>query len=167
MTMASSSPSTRKEDSPTQTSSTERIWGKKVLAHGYAGIPSILIRGQRRLGLNAMQMNILVQLLEYMFDPNRPPFPSKRDLADRLGVSPKTIQTNMAALEKAGFVRREQVKTRFGDYGSNKYHLDGLVEKVKKLEPDFAAERNARQAAKTKTETPLGKRAARTTPLQK
>lgn len=33
----------------------EKIWGKKVQSHGYAAIPSILIRAQRRLGINTTQ----------------------------------------------------------------------------------------------------------------
>lgn len=33
-------------------SSTEKIWGKDVYGHGYAGVPSILIQTQRRLGIN-------------------------------------------------------------------------------------------------------------------
>ncbi|MBU2209730.1 MAG: helix-turn-helix domain-containing protein, partial [Alphaproteobacteria bacterium] len=41
-------------------SSQEKIWGKAVVANGYAGIPSILIQAQSRLGLTAMQFNILV-----------------------------------------------------------------------------------------------------------
>jgi hypothetical protein len=85
-----------------KSSSTERIWGKAVYSHGYAGIPSILIQAQRRLGINSMQMNIIIQLLDYWFDPSRKPFPMKEDLAKRIGVTAKTIQTNIAALEKAG-----------------------------------------------------------------
>src|SRR4051794_26117310 len=68
-------------------SSTERIWGKAVYGHGYAGIPSILIQAQRRLGINAMQMNIIIQLLDYWHEPSRKPFPTKRDLAKRMDVT--------------------------------------------------------------------------------
>ena len=62
-----------------KTSSTEAIWGKAVAGHGYAGIPSILIRAQGRLGLSPMQFNIIVHLLEYWRSPERRPFPTKRD----------------------------------------------------------------------------------------
>ena len=30
---------------PRKPSSTERIWGKAVMAHGYTGVPSVLISG--------------------------------------------------------------------------------------------------------------------------
>jgi hypothetical protein len=63
-----------------------------------------------------------------------------------MGMSEKTIQTNMAALEKRGFIRRELRRTAAGDWDSNVYHLDGLVERVRGLEPDFAKEKAAREA---------------------
>jgi len=136
----------------------ERIWGKKVLAHGYTGVPSILIQSQARLGLNSMQLNIILQLSDYWFDPERKPFPSKQDLADRIGCSPKTIQNNIRDLEGAGLVRREIRRKSVGDFNSNIYHLDGLVEKIQAIEPDFAHAKAAKKAAKNWAETPKGKR---------
>ena len=139
-------------------SSHEKIWGKAVVANGYAGIPSILIQAQSRLGLTAMQFNILVQLLDYYRDPNRAPFPSRAELGRRIGVKPKTIQTNMRQLEQAGLVRREMRKTAAGDWASNIYHLDGLVERVKKLEPEFTEARKEREAGRARVSTPVGRR---------
>lgn len=129
-------------------SSTEAIWGKPVAAHGYAGVPSMLIRAQGRLGLSPLQFCLVVQLLEYWRDAARRPFPSKRDVAERMGVTEKAIQINMRALEKAGLVRRELRRTAAGDPDTNVYHLDGLVERVRALEPEFAREREARRAAR-------------------
>jgi predicted transcriptional regulator len=139
-------------------SSTERIWGKSVHKHGYAGIPSILIQAQRRLGVTPIQMNIIVQLLDYWFEPSRRPFPSKKELANRIGVTDKTIQNNVRALEKAGLIAREMRRTAAGDWNSNIYHLDGLVAKVQALEPEFAAEKKKRREARAALETPVGLR---------
>ena len=141
----------------TKVSSTEKIWGKPVVSHGYAGVPSILLRAQHRLGLTSVQLNILIQLLDYWMDPTRPPFPSKTQLAGRIGINPKTVQVNVRALENAGFVSREYRKTASGDFNSNIYHLDGLVKKIQSLEPEFAAERESRKAAQKKLITPKGK----------
>ena len=139
-------------------SSTERIWGKAVYKHGYAGIPSILIQLQQRVGINPMQMNIIVQLLDYFFEPSRKPFPTKRELATRSGVTEKTIQVNIRALEKAGLIQREYRRTASGDWNSNIYHLDGLIAKVQGLEPEFAAEKKKRREARAALETPVGRR---------
>lgn len=62
-------------------SSTQRIFGAKVMDHGYTALPNILMRGQKRLGISTTQFNIVAQLMSYWFDPARPPFPSKRELA--------------------------------------------------------------------------------------
>lgn len=142
-----------------KSSSTEKIWGKAVYSHGYAGIPSILIQGQRRLGLSPMQMNICIQLLDYWFDPARKPFPTKKELAQRIDCSEKTIQTNIRALEKAGLVQRQYRKTAAGDWNSNIYDLSGLVAKVQALEPEFAEEKKQRAALKAQLQKPGGLKA--------
>ena len=125
-------------------SSTEKIWGKAVAGYGYTGIPSILIQAQSRLGVSPLQFNIIIQLLDYWRDPSRRPFPSKREVAGRIGVNEKTIQTNIRALEQAGLIRRELRRTAAGDYDSNIYHPDGLVERIRALKPDFAKVRDAK-----------------------
>jgi DNA-binding transcriptional regulator YhcF (GntR family) len=127
-------------------SSHEAIWGKAVLSHGYTGIPSILIQAQVRLGLNAIKMNIIVQLLDYWRDPGRRPFPSKRELASRIDVTEKTIQNNIRALEKAGLILRVARYTRHGDPDSNIYNLDGLIKRLQdEIEPAFADLRQKKQ----------------------
>jgi hypothetical protein len=136
----------------------ERLWGKALTKYGYAAIPSIMVRAQHRLGVTPTQFCILVQLIEHWRSPDRPPFPSKQQLADRLGVRKATIKHNMAQLEKAGLIQRKQYKTASGDWGANTYFLDGLVARLRALEPDFAEERQKREAARRRVETPKGRR---------
>lgn len=143
---------------PKKKSSTELIFGSKVLGHGYTAIPNILVRAQARLGINTTQFNIIVQLLSYWIDPKRPPFPTKKDLALRMSITPKTVQTNIAALEKSGLIEREQRMTAAGDYGSNVYKMDGLIKRLKDLEPSFEEEREERLASRSRTETPNSRR---------
>ena len=147
-------PKTGTKGAPSQ----ERIWGKAVVRHGYAGIPSVLIQAQSRLGITPLQMNIIIQLLDYWRDPDRRPFPSKKDLAGRINVTAKTIQNNIKALEEAGLIRRELRRTAAGDWNSNIYHLDGLVERIQKIEPDFAEAKEKRKEARRQAETPVGRR---------
>ncbi len=138
-------------------SSTEKIFGDGVMGHGYTGVPNILVRAQSRLGLNPVQFNILVQLLSYWINPGRPPFPPKRDLRKRMGISESTLKKHIKELEQAGFIKREQQTTSAGDFGSNIYHLDGLIQKLEKLVPDFDQEREERDESRRKTETPRGR----------
>jgi predicted transcriptional regulator len=151
------------ENDAEKKSSTQRIFGAKVMDHGYTALPNILMRGQKRLGISTTQFNIVAQLMSYWFDPARPPFPSKRDLAQRMGITEQTLRINIKALEERGLVMREQWKTAAGDYGSNRYHLDGLVKALKKLEPDFDEERKERRQSTTLTEKPNARANARNT----
>jgi hypothetical protein len=137
-------------------SSTEQIWGKAVMTHGYTAVPVIMVRAQSRLGINATQFNILVQLLEYWRNPERRPFPTKKEIAGRIGLTEKTVQLNIRALEKAGLVQREQRKSAAGDWSSNVYHLDGLIARVRKMEPEFSEERRKKAEERRKVETPKG-----------
>jgi predicted transcriptional regulator len=143
------------------TSSSEKIWGKTIMRHGYTAVPSILIRAQSRLGINTTQMNIILQLLDYWIDPARKPFPTKKDIANRIGVTDKTVQLNIRELEQAGLITRQMRKTAAGDWNSNIYHLDQLIERVKKLEPEFQKEREEREWARKNLETPVYRRKAK------
>jgi hypothetical protein len=58
----------------------------------------------------------------------------------------------MRVLEKNGFIRREQQVSSAGDWGSNLYHLDGFIAKVRELEPGFAEEKKKKAAAKRAVE---------------
>lgn len=117
----------------------EKKWGSNVMKLGFCMIPSMLLRAQRRLGINPTQLAILLQLADYWWDADNKPYPSKQSLSDRLGIGTRQIQRYIAELEKAGYVTRIE---RFGDNNgklTNFYDLSGLVEKLKQFEPEFTA----------------------------
>jgi DNA-binding MarR family transcriptional regulator len=74
-------------------------------------VPNILIRSQSRLGISTTQFNIIVQLLSYWIDLARPPFPPKRDLAQRMSITQQTLRINLKALEEKRYISRVQQKT--------------------------------------------------------
>lgn len=156
--MAQPKTNRRKAPATRKKSSTEKIFGDAVMSHGFTGVPNIMVRAQARLGLNPTQFNILVQLLSYYMDPNRPPYPPKRHLLERTGISESTLKKHIKELEDGGFIEREQQYTPAGDFGSNIYHMSGLVRKLKKLVPDFDTERDERDESRRKTETPNARR---------
>lgn len=49
-----------------------------------------------------------------------------------------------------------QHKTPAGDWGANTYVLNGLIAKIRALEPDFTKEREEKDIARKKAETPKG-----------
>lgn len=115
----------------------EKKWGRAVMRQGYSMIPSLLFKAQQRLGINPTQLAIIVQLADYWWDADRKPYPSKKTLSERLGISPRQLQRHIAELEDAGLVRRIQRTGSHRGKLSNEYDLSGLVARLAKLEPEF------------------------------
>ena len=139
----------------------ERKWGKQVIGYGFTIAPSLLMQAQRRLGLSPLQFNIILHLMDFWWEAGRKPFPSKKELAERTNVHPRTIQKNIAALENQGLVKRIARKSPAGDPGTNMYDLTGLVARLKKLEPEFRAAKEERQEIRRDIAKPGGRRRAK------
>ena len=123
-------------------------WGAKVIDLGFCILPSLLLRAQRRLRLNPTQLAVLIQLADFWWDAGRKPFPKKSDLAQRLGLSERQVQRYIAELEEAGFVKRVERRASHRGKISNEYDLQGLVDKLAQLEPEFREVANAARAAR-------------------
>lgn len=105
----------------------EKKWTKKLMAAGWNVIPSIIIEKQDALGLDAIDMNIIVHLSHYWWQPDNLPHPSVATIAKAIGVKPRTVQKRIKALEELKLIRREERRhTRTGS-GTNKYDLGGLI----------------------------------------
>ncbi|WP_096700290.1 helix-turn-helix domain-containing protein [Magnetospirillum sp. 15-1] len=115
----------------------EGKWGAAVMNLGFSIIPSLLLRAQQRLGLNPTQLAVLLQLCDYWWEEKRKPFPSKEALSQRLGLSTRQVQRQIAALENVGLVKRIERIGRHGGKLSNTYDLSGLVIRLQALEPEF------------------------------
>ena len=117
----------------------EKKWSHDVLRLGWCLLPSLLFRAQRKLNITALQMAVLLQLLEHWWEAERAPYPSKETIAHRLDMSPRQVQRHIAALEAAGYVRRRERKAVHRGQLSNYYEFDGLVAALKKIAPEVAA----------------------------
>ncbi len=131
----------------------EKKWGRAVMDLGYSMIPSLIFHAQARLGLNPTQLVLLLHLADYWWHREQMPFPSKSALAGRMGIKERQIQRYMTALENAGFIKRVERFTRHKGQQSNEYDMTGLVDKLRKLEPEFRqvkdqAKEQARSVAK-------------------
>lgn len=131
----------------TSDQSADKKWGKVVMKQGFCIVPSILLRAQQRLGLNPTQLAVLLQLCDYWWDHGRKPYPSKDTIGERLGLSGRQVQRYMAELEGAGLVTRVDRFASNGGRLSNEYDLAGLVEKLKKIAPEFEAAKEVKRQA--------------------
>lgn len=138
------------EASEKRVKESNKKWGASVMKIGFNIIPSILIRGQSRLGLSSPQIMVLLQIIDHWWNHRDWPFPSKRELSNRIGIGQRQIGRHLEALEKAGLIKRIE---RFGGHHgrkSNEYDLSGLVEKIQALEPEFRQAKEAKEAVTKK-----------------
>jgi len=106
----------------------ELKWGKKLMRAGFTVVPSVILDRQDALGLDAVDVNIILHLACRWWYVDNPPFPSKKSIARAMGIHPRTVQRRIAALENQGFIEREK---RFGAdrrQESNRYILKKLIE---------------------------------------
>lgn len=128
-----------------QQASTKK-WGKAVLGLGFCVIPSLLLRGQARLGISPVQLVILLHIIDHWWYAEQLPFPSKASIASRCNLSPRQVQRYLSELEQRGYIKRVD---RFVDHKgqqSNYYDLTGLVDQLRKLEPEFSSVEELRKA---------------------
>lgn len=106
---------------------------------GWTALPSVIIENQKQLGLNPLDLNIIVYLASKWWTAEGKPYPSKGTMAKAMDVHPRTIQKHIAALEGAGYIRREERRTELGSK-TNVYHLDGLIKAAKPFAQEKVAE---------------------------
>lgn len=106
----------------------EKKWSKPLMDAGWTVFPSVIIENQRQLGLDAMDINILMHLASKWWKAEGKPYPSKGTIALAMGVDPRTVQRRIAAMQAAGYVRREERRETATGSKTNIYHLDGLIE---------------------------------------
>ncbi len=128
----------------------DKKWGPAVMKLGYSMIPSMIFWAQARLNLSPTQLVLLLHLADFWWDHDKMPFPSKAELASRMGITERQIQRHMAQLEADGFIKRNPRYHYKGGQQNNEYNLDGLVRKLKKFEPEFTKLKQEKQETKKK-----------------
>jgi hypothetical protein len=127
----------------------EKRWGKALTAAGWTAVPSVLLKYQKQLGLEPLDMNILLQLAKHWWDAGNPPFPSKASIAGSIGVRPRSVQRRIAKMEKVGLIQRLERRRSDGMSQSNAYTFDGLIAKATTYAEQELATRGIRKKAKS------------------
>lgn len=105
----------------------ERKWSKDLMAGGWTALPNVIFAEQRALGLDPLDINIVLHLSALWANADESPSPAKRTIATAIGVDPRTVQRRIAELEKKGLIRREARRDAAEGSKSNIYHFDGLI----------------------------------------
>ena len=123
----------------------EEKWSKTLMDAGWIAFPSVFIERQKALGLDSLDINILLHLSMYWWTKDNKPHPSKKTIAEAVGVTPRTVQRRIAAMEKVGFIRREERRIAGKGSGTNRYHLDGLIKEAGPYAKEKIEERTRRE----------------------
>jgi DNA-binding transcriptional regulator YhcF (GntR family) len=140
------------------------LWGRDVVAPGFAALPSIILEKQSALGLEPIDINIIMQIVKHWRQKDNLPFPSKRRIAEAIGIHPRTVQRRITAMVNAGFIRRVERRNTMKGTMSTSYDFSGLI----KLAVPFANEAmEERRLHEQQTDRRLKrKRAKSSTPAQ-
>jgi predicted transcriptional regulator len=151
----------KRKAGPEDARTLSKKWGKDTMDANYTVIPSALLRGQARLRIGPNELAVLIHLIDHWWQPEAMPWPSKKTIADRLGVSDKTVQRAMVNLEQAGLITRKERYHKTGGRTSNEYDLSPLVAKLKPIARDIVkAAEDSRAMKKAAVRPGLKKRAA-------
>lgn len=125
-------------------------WGRDLIAAGWTPIPTIFLERQRRLGLDPVDLNIILLIARHWWEKDRLPFPSKRSIAAAVHRAPRTVQRRIQKLIKAGLLETKERWTRDGRQLSNIYDFHGLIAKATPLARELV---KAREAARRERAT--------------
>lgn len=121
----------------------EEKWSPELMSTGWTAIPNVIIERQQALGLDELDITILLHLSTYWWTAETKPHPAKTTIARAMGRDPRTVQRRIAAMEHAGLIKRiERRETGQGTQGSksNIYDFTGLIEAAKPFALEKAQE---------------------------
>ncbi len=120
----------------------EKKWTKPLMDAGWSALPNIIIEKQAALGLDPLDMNIILHLVQYWWLPDNLPHPSVGTIAEAIGVTTRTVQKRIKAMEDVGLMKRQERRHTRNGSETNLYSFDGLIQAV----TPFAEEKLAKKA---------------------
>jgi len=123
----------------------EKKWTTTLMAAGWTVIPSVILERQQALGLDPIDVNILLQLARYWWYEDNPPHPSKKAIAECIGRSASTVRRRIAEMEAGGLIERvPRFDKKYGQQ-SNMYRFDGLIKGAIPLAQEVIEDREKRK----------------------
>lgn len=132
----------------TDTSNPRAKWGDAMDA-GFQIVPDVLFRHQKSLGLSALDVVILLNISLHWWEAEAKPFPRTSAIAARIGVSTRTVERRLSALEAMGLMKRLPSEKLSDGPLIRRIDLAGLSHRLQMLarqEPSFGFRRKAASA---------------------
>lgn len=143
----------REKDAIETLRTNEKKWTKPLMEAGWLSFPSIILEKQHVLGLTPLDINIILYLATYWWTADNKPRPSKNTIAQAIGVTARTVQRRIAAMEKAGFIQREERRISKEGSKPNLYHFDGLIKEATPFAIEKIDLKNSRKEEDNKRRT--------------
>jgi len=138
----------QKTESEAHLRENEKKWTQPLMKAGWTVLPNVIFERQQALGLDPMDINILLHLASYWWKSGDLPHPGKKRIATAIGCDPRTVQRRIAKMEAGGLITR--IERRIHGQGSktNLYSFEGLINEAKPFAQEKIKEREAREAAR-------------------
>jgi DNA-binding MarR family transcriptional regulator len=120
------------DDSQTGHATAYAKWGSALDA-GFQIVPNVLIRAQTKLGLDPLDLAILLNILVHWWRPEELPYPRTSMIANRIGVSVRTVERRIEKMQSTGLIVRHPTEKTPDGLGVRRFDLTGLVERLRKF----------------------------------
>lgn len=117
----------RKSENASHLRENEKKWGATLVDAGWTLIPSTILERQRALGLDPVDLNILLQLARHWWQAGNPPHPSIRTIAECIDRSVSTVQRRLKKLERDEIIKIEHRFDKNRGQTSSNYYFPGLI----------------------------------------
>lgn len=114
--------------SPVPITIKEKWQGAVTSSSGFVAIPVALLRLQTNLKLTATDMLVLTNLLAHWWDPDRSVFPRSTTIAQRMGVTKRTVQRSTRKMTSRGLIER-----KFTEDGRRTFQFTALAERLSRM----------------------------------
>src|SRR5687768_15202151 len=109
----------------------EQRWTRELIAPGWTALPSVILERQQALGLDAIDMCILLHLARFWWYRENPAHPSRMTIAACMDIDVSTVRRRIARMEKDGLIERvARYDPQTGRQQTNFYKFDGLIKAV-------------------------------------
>jgi biotin operon repressor len=121
-------------------------WGTEVMAAGYTLVPNVLIDRQRALGLDSVDLNILLVIISHWWTADSRAFLSKETIATAVGRSARTVQRRVNRMKSDGILDTIARVTATGRRTANAFDLSKLATEAVPFAKELLETRKRRAA---------------------
>lgn len=139
----------QKTESQKKLRANEKKWGEELVNAGWTMIPSTILERQEAIGLDPVDMNILLQLARHWWQPDNPPHPAIATIAKCIKKSPSTVQRRIKKMERDKLIEIEhRFDPKHGGQKTSNYHFRGLITAATEYAREAMSEKESNKRTK-------------------